>query len=139
MDGYTGGSICRLPFPPVAWQETAAELCCTTGKRFKWKQRVACRSAGKPFRKAGGGKQIKNFWQGINNPLDYGGEYVTSAIKIVERAIVAPKGRVIKDTMRRKAVAGPPGSPSQIMPKGLDLYQEKSASDRRTMGVALFW
>ncbi|HHX50628.1 MAG TPA: hut operon positive regulator HutP, partial [Clostridia bacterium] len=58
--------------------------------------------------------------QGVKTAaVDYGGEYVTSAIKIVERAIVAAKREgVIKDTHPEEgAVAGATREAlSQIMP-----------------------
>ena len=76
---------------------------------------------GWPFRKAGR-EQIKRiFKQGIKTTaVDYGGEYVTSAIKIVERAIVAAKREGVKDTHAERGCSRRHREAlSQIMPKGL--------------------
>ncbi len=84
--------------------------------------------------------------QGVKTAaVDYGGEYVTSAIKIVERAIVAAKREgVIKDTHPEEgAVAGATREAlSQIMPKGLGFnIGGKIGIARREdhVGVALFF
>ncbi|NLC38408.1 MAG: hut operon positive regulator HutP [Clostridia bacterium] len=86
------------------------------------------------------------FNQGIKTTaVDYGGEYVTSAIKIVERAIVAAKREgVIKDTHAEEgAVAGATREAlSQIMPKGLGFNIGGKIGIARQadhVGVALFF
>lgn len=72
-------------------------------------------------------KELKKVYlaQGIHTAaVDYGGEFLTSVAKVIERAVVAAKREgVIKDTHPDEgAVAGATHEAlSQIMPKGIGL------------------
>ncbi|HHT63386.1 MAG: HutP family protein [Bacillota bacterium] len=72
-------------------------------------------------------KELKKVYlaQGIRTAaVDYGGEFLTSVAKVIERAVVAAKREgVIKDTHPDEgAVAGATHEAlSQIMPKGIGL------------------
>ncbi len=70
-------------------------------------------------------QQVVFFKEGVKTAaVDYGGEYITSVKKIVERAIVAAKreGVIIDSHTDEGAVAGATREAlSQIMPKALGL------------------